>query len=699
MLRHCYRWGQILEPLAKMAPCLVGEAASGAPIIYLASVQPLLYNMWVFSIWRGFRGASAMERRLAAILAADVQGYSHHTEVDEEASTATLRMYRAVVEESISAHRGHIFSSAGDGVVAEFPSIVEAIRCAVEIQNEIAERNSSVPDKQQMQFRIGVNLGDVIAEDNNLYGTGVNVAVRLEQLAEPGGIFLSQTVYDQVRKIVEIPFEDVGERRLKNISEPIHVYRILPSPLPWLGSLFSRRGLVWGFSATAGVVLLLLAMAGGAFYLRQPAALWDALIGDGSRTEHPAIAILPFADMSATHDQQYLADGITEELTTGLAKFPELIVMSRNSTLTYKDKPTDTRQVGKDLNVRYLIDGSVQRADQNVRVTAQLIDASTGSQLWADGYDREISSIFAIRDDITRSIVGTLGGLGGKLAQAEVSRVSAKNPNSFTAYDYLMRGWYEWHKFTRESNAAARDLFEQARKIDPNYARAYAGLAWAYADDYDYEWTEDFEKTLKLTLENANTAVRLDPNDYQAQWALGWACLYNRQYEQAMAHYLRARALNPNDAELLAEMANFLIWIGQPKQAIDQVKEAIRLNPFHENWYEEYLGWAYEEAGMPQKAIEIFEKVIDLQNPDDDGLWYFPFIAAAYADPTVGRMDDAREIVRTLLSRKPEFSISEALSHAYPYKTKELVDRFVNAARRAGVPVTQPDVAERSPRP
>ena len=644
-------------------------------------------------------GVLAMERRLAAILAADVQGYSHHTEVDEEASTATLRMYRAVVEESISAHHGHIFSSAGDGVVAEFPSIVEAIRCAVEIQNEIAERNSSVPEKQQMQFRIGVNLGDVIAEDNNLYGTGVNVAVRLEQLAEPGGICISQTVYDQVRKIVEIPFEDIGERHLKNIAEPIHVYRILPSPLPWLKRLFSRRELVWGFSAAAGVTLLLLTMAGGAFYLRQPAALWDALLGKALLPEHAAIAILPFADMSATHDQQYLADGITEELTTGLAKFPELIVMSRNSTLTYKDKPTDTRQVGKDLNVRYVIEGSVQRADQNVRVTAQLIDASTGSQLWADGYDREISSIFAIRDDITRSIVGTLGGLGGKLAQAEVARVSAKNPNSFTAYDYLMRGWYEWHKFTRESNAAARDLFQQSRKIDPNYARAYAGLAWAYADDYDYEWTEDFEKTLKLTLEMAQTAVRLDPNDYQAQWALGWACLYKRQYEQAMAHYLRARELNPNDAELLAEMANFLIWIGEPKQAIDQVKEAMRLNPFHENWYEEYLGWAYEEAGMPQKAIEIFEQAIDLQNPDDDGLWYFPFIAAAYADPTVGRMDDAREIVKTLLSRKPEFSISEALSHAYPYKTKELVDRFVNAARRAGVPVTQPDVAERNPRP
>ena len=390
--------------------------------------------------------------------------------------------------------------------------------------------------------------------------------------------------------------------------------------------------------------------------------------------------------MSATHDQQYLADGITEELITGLAKFPELIVMSRNATLTYKDKPTDSRQVGKDLNVRYVVEGSIQRSDQNVRVTAQLIDASTGRPLWADRYDREINSIFAIRDDITRSIAGTIGGLGGKLAQAEVARLSGKDPNSFTAYDYLMRGWYEWHKFTREANAAARDLFELARKIDPNYARAYAGLAWAYADDYDYEWTDDYDKTLKLALENASTAVRLDPNDYQAHWALGWAYLYNRQHERAMAHYLRARALNPNDAELLAEMANFLIFIGQPKQAIDQAKEAIRLNPFHENWYVEYLGWAYEEAGMPKEAIEVFEQAIDLQNPSEDQLWYFPTIAAAYAHPTVGRMDDAHKIVKTLLSRKPEFSTSEFVSRLLPYKTKELLDRYVNAVRRAGLP-------------
>lgn len=628
-----------------------------------------------------------MERRLAAILAIDVQGYSHHTERNEEASTVTLRMYRAVLEEAISAHKGHIFSSAGDGVVAEFPSIVEAIRCAVEIQNEIAERNESVLEKERMQFRIGVNLGDVIAEGNNVYGTGVNVAARLEQFAEPGGICVSQTVYDQVRKIIEIPFQDIGERRLKNISEPVHVYRITPEPLPWPRRFFSRASVRRGLGVAAGALALFLAVAAGSLYLRQPAALWDAVLGNAVKLpEHPAIVVLPFDDMSPTHDQQYLADGITEDLITGLAKIPELLVMARTASFAYKDKSTDVRQVRKDLGVHYIVDGSLQRSDHDVRVTAQLIDSSTGRQLWADSYDRRIESIFTIRDDITRSIAGTLGGLSGKLAKAEVARLSGKDPNSFTAYDYLMRGWYEWHKFTPESNAASRELFEQARKIDPNYARAYVGLCWAYANDFDYEWTSDYAKTLKLTLDMASEAVRLDPNDYQAHWALAWAYLYHRQHNKAVAEYARARELNPNDAELIAEMANFLIFMGEPKQAIEHAKEGMRLNPFHENWYDEYLGWAYAEAGMPKRAIEVFQKAIDFQNPADDQLWYFPTIAAAYADPAVGRPDDARKLVKTLLSRKPKYSTFESVSRAFPYKTKELTDRYVNAARSVGLP-------------
>jgi adenylate cyclase len=628
-----------------------------------------------------------MERRLSAILAADVKGYSNLTERNEESCTATLRTYRVVLEESISAHHGHCLSWAGDGVVAEFPSVVEAIRCGVEIQNEIAERNASVPDKERMHFRIGVNLGDVIAEENYLYGTGVNVAVRLEQLAEPGGICVSQTVYDQVRKIVELPFQDIGERRLKNISDPVHVYRIASEPLSWSRRFLSHANGRWGLGAAAGALVLFLAVAVGSFYLRQPDVLWDAVLRDSVKLpEHPAIVVLPFDDMSPTHDQQYLADGITEDLIAGLAKIPELLVMARTASFAYKDKPTDLRQVRKDMGVHYIVDGSLQRSDHDVRVTAQLIDSSTGRQLWADSYDRQIESIFAIRDDITRSIAGTLGGLSGKLAKAEVARLSGKDPNSFTAYDYLMRGWYEWHKFTPESNAASRDLFEQARKIDPNYARAYVGLCWAYANDFDYEWTSDYAKTLKLTLDMASEAVRLDPNDYQAHWALAWAYLYHRQHNKAVAEYARARELNPNDAELIAEMANFLIFMGEPKQAIEHAKEGMRLNPFHENWYDEYLGWAYAEAGMPKRAIEVFQKAIDLQNPADDQLWYFPTIAAAYADPAVGQPDEARKIVKTLLSRKPKYSTFESVSRAFPYKTKELTDRYVNAARSVGLP-------------
>jgi adenylate cyclase len=622
-----------------------------------------------------------MERRLAAILAADVMGYSRHTERDEEASTATLRLYRAVVEESISAHRGHIFSSAGDGVVAEFPSIVEAIRCAVEIQNEIAERNAAVPEDERMQFRIGVNLGDVIVEDNNLYGTGVNVAVRLEQLAEPGGICISQTVYEQVRKIVEIPFQDIGDHRLKNIADPVHVYRILPSPLPWLNRFLSRMWRSPRLGAAAGVVVLLLALGAGSFYLRQPTVLWDTLFGQ-PLPEHPAVAVLPFDDMSASGDQQYLADGIAEELITGLAKFPDLVVMARNSTFAYKDKPTDIRQVGKDLNVRYVVEGSVQRSDSNVRVTAQLIDASTGSHIWADRFDQQLDNIFAIRDDITRAIAGRLGGLRGKLARAEIERLAASNPNGFSAYDAVMRGWHEFYKFASESNAAARDLFEQARKADPNYARAYAGLAWTYASDYDFEWTDDFDKSLKLALENAATAVRLDPNDYQGHWALGWARLYNREQEKALASYLRARELNPNDAEVLAEMSNLLVFIGQPQPAIDQLKEAIRLNPSHDRWYTEYLGWAYEHAGMPKEAIETLEPVID-QPPTEEQLWLLPTLAAAYAAD--GRRDDAQKVVKQILSLDPEYSVADVVSRL-PYKTKEQKDRFVSELREVGLP-------------
>jgi class 3 adenylate cyclase/TolB-like protein/Tfp pilus assembly protein PilF len=631
-----------------------------------------------------------MERRLTAILAADVEGYSRHTEDDEEASTVTLRSYCAVQEEAILAHRGHIFSRAGDGVVAEFPSIVEAIRCAIEIQSEIAERNASLPEDRRMQFRIGVNLGDVIAEEDNLYGTGVNVAVRLQQLAEPGGICVSQTVYDQVRKIIEIPFQDIGERRLKNIADPVHIYRILPAPLPWFRTLFSRANVHRRRLGVAGSALILLvALVIGAFHLRQPPELWNTLLG-GGLPQQTTLAILPFTDRSPKgQETDYLAAGIADQLKA-LAKFSDLMVVDRASG---RDQHADAGHEGEDFDERYAVRGSVQRDDDKVRVAVELvelIEASKERPIWYKSYNyTKGESLFAVRDDVTRRIAGTLGGLAGKIAQAEAIRLSEKNPTSLTAYDHVVLGWAKWNEFKPDSNKAAQEHFDQALKINPRFARAYAGLAWTYSSAYDFslcdqEWTDDPEGALASALENAEKAVKLARDDYVGHWVLGWAYLYNGKHELAKRHYALARKLNGYDTELLGEMSNLLVYTNQLEQAIEQLNESRDLNERADaqKWYLEYLGWANEQAGMPGKAVEQFEQVVA---DDPEQCWLLPSLAAAYAHPSVGQMDKAHDVAEKILKGDKEFS-SQEWAKGEPYETDEQRTRFVNALIRAGLP-------------
>ena len=631
-----------------------------------------------------------IDRRLTAILMADIVAYSRLMQHDESGTVACLRTYQKdYLAPLLVEHHGRIVNEVGDAVLCEFASVVGAVECAAELQARMREQPLSISSGEPIQLRIGVNLGEVLVERDGLFGDGINIAARLQSLAQPGSICVSGKVRDEVAGKLVHRLVAMGQHRVKNIAEPIAIFRveIVPNaarPLPLLLELRSGARLRWWPLAGLGAV----ALAAGIGML-----VWeqtrDTRQHAGDRGgDRPSIAVLPFDDLSASRDQQYFADGIAEELITGLAKFPDLVVIARNSSFTYKDRPIDIRKIGSELGVRYVVEGSIQRADDQVRVVTQLIDADSGGHLWAESYDRPMNAIFVIRDDVTQSVAGVLMGTGGKLEKAEVSRLAAKDPVNLTAYEYLMKGWYEWRKFTREANLAARGYFEQSRQSDPNYARAYAGLAWTYASEYDFEWTDDYDETLRMALELAVTAVRLDANDYRSQWALGWTHLYNREHDAAMANYARARQLNPNDGELLAEMANLLIYVGRPQQAIEQLEEAMRLNPFHDDWYVEYLGWAYEEAGRPHEAVETLHQVIG-PNPGKDQLWLLRTLAAALADPAVGRMAEAHDIAAKILAIEPNFTLSahrRYVEETFPYRSAAQVDRWIAALRRTGLP-------------
>ena len=415
--------------------------------------------------------------------------------------------------------------------------------------------------------------------------------------------------------------------------------------------------------------------------------VWDR---DGVRqlASKPSIAVMPFRNLSAEPAQEYFAEGINEDLITDLAKFPGLYVASRNASFAYKGKLAPMAAVRKELGVNYVLEGSTQKSDGSVRVTVQLIDTASGEHLWAERYDRNLEKIFEIQDDITRTIAGTLMGTTGLLAEAELRRLSRKPADNWVAYDYLMQGWHEWYKFTPEANAEARRLFEISMKTDPTYARAYAGLAWTYALDYEYDWTTEYDNAVKQALSYAQAAVRLDDKDYRGYWALGWAYLYSWQHEQAEAAYNKARVMNPNDAELMAEMGSLLIYVGRPKQAVDQIQEAMRRNPFFDEWYVEYLGWAYQEAGMPKECIDTLEKIVQPQ-PSQEQLWVLRILATCYADPAVGRVDDAHAIAAKILELDPTFSMAahrKYIEETIPYKSPDMIERWIEAFNRVGLP-------------
>jgi adenylate cyclase len=480
-----------------------------------------------------------VQRRLAAILAADVAGYSRLMGVDEEGTLSALKeLRRDLADPKIKEHRGRIVKTTGDGLLVEFASVVDAVRCAVEVQYEMAERNVGTPEEQRIQFRIGINLGDIIKDGRDIHGDGVNIAARLEALAEPGGICVNRVVRDQVRDKLDFAFEDAGEQRVKNIARPLRVYRIRPG-------------------RSAGDTM------GAA---RPPLALPDK----------PSVAVLPFTNMSGDSEQEFVSDGIAEDVITALSRYPSLFVIARNSSFTYKGRAVDVKQVGRELGVRYVLEGSVRKSGNRIRVTAQLVEAGTGNHVWADRYDRDLADIFAVQDEITEAVTIAIAPA---IADAELQRAVRKPPDSLDAWAAYQRGLWHLSEANPDDNTIAQKFFQQAIDLDPTFAGGYSGLALA-----QLQAAAVYQKLGLLEAQSsaeavARRAVALDGADAEARSCLGWALQARGELQGALSEIERALGMSPNLAVAHGQRGATLIFAGWPKEGLAAVQTSIRLDP------------------------------------------------------------------------------------------------------------------------
>jgi adenylate cyclase len=638
----------------------------------------------------------SVERKLTAILSADVQGYSRLMGEDEVGTLRTLTACREVTDSFIQQHRGRIVGTAGDSVLAEFASVVDAVQCAVEIQGELKARNSELPSHRRMQFRIGINLGDVIVQGEQIYGDGVNIAARLESLADGGGICISGTVHEHIKNKLLLEYEDLGEQTVKNIAEPVRVWRIkmepeeARSPRSEVRSPESkgdrhkpyRVGITYRhWAMVAGLLLIAGTIVAVRYFSRPPLnPQSSALITQEAQPplplpDKPSIVVLPFVNMSEDSKQEYFSDGLTEDLTTDLSKISSLFVIARNSAFTYKGKAVKVEEVGRELGVRYVLEGSVRKVNDQVRITTQLVDASTGYHLWSERYDRDLKDIFALQDEIRQKIVLALKV---KLTPEEQERFRHYPTDNLEAYDYFLRGGESLLRFTKEAHAQARQMFEKAIELDPKYAAAYAGLSIICSWEWLVQWTQD-PQSLEQAFELAQQAVALDDSLPMAHRQLGFAYLSKGQYEQAIAEGERAIALDPNCALCHGELGNFLNFAGRPEEAIGLVEKAIRLDPKMATYYSHWLGRAYRLMGRYEEAIAAFKKTLSV----------YPRLPGPRADLVViysqlGREEEARAEVTEILRISPDFSL-EGVRQRWFYKDPAESERYLTALRKAGL--------------
>jgi TolB-like protein/class 3 adenylate cyclase len=609
-----------------------------------------------------------VERRLAAVLAADVVGYSRLVEQDEAETLAAIRKLRAeIIDPLLAKHNGRIVKLMGDGVIAEFGSVVDAVSCAVELQKETAASQADIPGDRRIVFRIGVNLGDVVIEGDDLLGDGVNVAARLEQLCDPGGVLVSGTAFDQLRGKFALPLDYAGEQRVKNIAESVRTYRVrlAGGTIPWRLRLRQhRRGIVRAAALLVAAALL----AGGALWWLQPVAPASA---------STSIAVLPFDNLGGDEQTGRLADGITEDIITDLARFREIEVISRNSVEVYKDKAVDIRQVGRDLSVRYVLEGSIQRQGDRFRVTAQLIEAASGTHVWSDRWERPAADLFAVQTELSEHVSAKLAGGTGIVLAAGEEAALRKRPTDLNAYDLYLLGSAAFRRETKESIDEAVRLLEQSVEIDPGFARGWTRLSLAYMAQSDW-FDDNFQvEGEQLRLEAAQRAVRLDPQDADAHWALAMMLMLNGEFAQSEVEFETALNLNPNSADILTAYAHAVSGFGKPEKGVELAERAIRLNPNLPVSANHAYRSAYFYAGRYEDALRFH-----LRRPMQ-GVGDYVYGAMIFAE--LGRLEEARATVAKTLARYPDVTIEFRTGH--PGYSDWQRQRLIPSMRKAGFPV------------
>ena len=585
------------------------------------------------------------ERKLAAIVSADVVGYSRLMGLDETGTLAALRSHRSeLIDPLIAEHGGRIVKTMGDGLLLEFASVVDATQCSILIQEAMAGRNAEVPQEQRIVFRIGINLGDIIIEGDDILGDGVNVAARIEGLAEPGGICISRAARDQVRDKLDIALDDMGEVEVKNIARPIRVFRIL-----------------------------------GEFELPRPGEPAPSAKTAPTLPDKPSIVVLAFDNMSGDREQEYFSDGISEDIITDLSKASGLFVIARNSAFSYKGKTFTVPDVCRELGVRYALEGSIRKAGNRVRITAQLVDGSSGGHLWAERYDRDLTDIFEVQDDVTQQIVAALKVT---LSEFEKSLVTDGGTKNVDAHDEFLKGREMLFGVVRGRDMfdSATACFRRAIEYDPDYAGPYAGLAMAYMLDFQNHWSAAPETSLDQATRFIGEAIAKDDNDPFAHYVAALVAMWQRDYQRWADEADRALSLNPNYALAINARGIVFIYTGEPAKAVPYIERAMRLDPAFQQQFIHFLGAAHFVAGDYETAADLFRDRIML-NPSTD-------LSRAFLAPALGhlgQLDEARRVWRELMEINPDYSFADHIARL-PFRDPADAEPFADGLRKAGLP-------------